>query len=85
MGKSRQSRTTRASVDDGRQRDQTGDGDSNIRQLAENLFADHIVAFEVTSVLLVIAVVGTVLLARRPGKAAPVRQPGEPAEEPVHP
>ena len=65
--------------------DQTGDGDSNIRQLAENLFSDHIVAFEVTSVLLVIAVVGTVLLARRPGKAAPVRQPGEPAEEPVHP
>lgn len=65
--------------------DQTGDGDSNIRQLAENLFSDHIVAFEVTSVLLVIAVVGTVLLARRPGKAAPVRQAGEAVEEPVHP
>jgi NADH-quinone oxidoreductase subunit J len=65
--------------------DQTGDGDSNIRQLAENLFSDHIVAFEVTSVLLVIAVIGTVLLARRPGKAAAVRQAGEPVEEPVHP
>ena len=43
-----------------------GGHDSNIRQLANDLFGDHVFAFEVTSVLLVIAVVGTVLLARRP-------------------
>ena len=41
------------------------DHDSNIRQLARDLFSDHVLAFELTSVLLVIAVVGTVLLARR--------------------
>lgn len=40
--------------------------DANIRQLANDLFSNHVFAFEVTSVLLVIAVVGTVLLARRP-------------------
>ena len=40
--------------------------DSNIRQLANDLFSNHVFAFELTSVLLVIAVVGTVLLARRP-------------------
>ena len=64
---------------------ETGDGDANIKQLAENLFRDHIVAFEVTSVLLVVAVVGTVLLARRPGKGGAARQRGEQIEEPVAP
>jgi NADH-quinone oxidoreductase subunit J len=43
--------------------------DSNIKQLANDLFSNHVFAFEVTSVLLVIAVVGTVLLSRRPGKS----------------
>jgi NADH-quinone oxidoreductase subunit J len=42
--------------------------DSNIRQLARDLFSDHVLAFELTSVLLVIAVVGTVLLARKAPK-----------------
>jgi len=42
--------------------------DSNIRALARDLFSDHVLAFELTSVLLVIAVVGTVLLARRAPK-----------------
>ena len=42
--------------------------DSNIRTLARDLFSDHVLAFELTSVLLVIAVVGTVLLARRPSR-----------------
>jgi NADH-quinone oxidoreductase subunit J len=42
--------------------------DSNIRALARDLFSDHVLAFELTSVLLVIAVVGTVLLARRPSR-----------------
>jgi NADH-quinone oxidoreductase subunit J len=49
-----------------------GDGDavhdSNVKQLANDLFSNHVFAFELTSVLLVIAVVGTVLLARRPNK-----------------
>jgi NADH-quinone oxidoreductase subunit J len=44
--------------------------DGNVRALGRNLFSDHLFAFELTSVLLVIAVVGTVLLARRPPKAS---------------
>lgn len=43
----------------------TGDNDSNIRQLARSIFGDYVVAFEITSILLVVAVVGTVLLTRR--------------------
>jgi NADH-quinone oxidoreductase subunit J len=39
--------------------------DDNIQALARSLFSDYVFAFELTSVLLVIAVVGTVLLARR--------------------
>jgi NADH-quinone oxidoreductase subunit J len=46
----------------------SGAHDSNISQLANDLFSNRVFAFELTSVLLVIAVVGTVLLARRPGK-----------------
>ena len=42
-----------------------GDANANIRQLATSIFSDYVVAFEATSVLLVVAVVGTVLLARR--------------------
>ena len=44
-------------------------GDSNIRQLAENLFQDQVFAFEFTSILLIVAVAGTVLLTRRSKKA----------------
>jgi NADH-quinone oxidoreductase subunit J len=44
----------------------TGNHDANIQQLAQSVFSDYVVAFEVTSVLLVIAVVGTVVLARKP-------------------
>ncbi len=40
--------------------------DGNIRALARDVFSDHVLAFELTSVLLVIAVVATVLLARKP-------------------
>lgn len=43
----------------------TGDNDSNIRQIARSMFSDHVVAFELTSVLLVVAVVGSVMLTRR--------------------
>jgi NADH-quinone oxidoreductase subunit J len=43
----------------------TGDNDSNIRQIARSVFTDYVAAFELTSVLLVVAVVGTVMLTRR--------------------
>lgn len=42
----------------------SGDG-SNVEKLARTLFTRHLLAFEATSVLLVIAVVGAVVLARR--------------------
>ena len=41
------------------------DHDANIRQLARNLFGDNVFAFELTSVLLIVAVAGTVVLTRR--------------------
>jgi NADH-quinone oxidoreductase subunit J len=42
-----------------------GEG-SNLEKLARVLFTDYLFAFEVTSVLLVIAVVGAVVLSRKP-------------------
>lgn len=39
--------------------------DGNIGEIALSVFSDHVVAFQMTSVLLVVAVVGTVLLLRR--------------------
>ncbi|MBT4985636.1 MAG: NADH-quinone oxidoreductase subunit J [Ilumatobacter sp.] len=48
---------------------ETGDHDSNIKQLAENLYGDHVFAFQLTSVLLVVAVAGTVVLTRKWPKA----------------
>ena len=44
------------------------DHDGNIRQLANNLFSDNVFAFELTSVLLIVAVAGTVVLTRRERK-----------------
>ena len=44
-------------------------GDSNIRLLAENLFQDQVFAFEFTSILLIVAVAGTVLLTRKSKRA----------------
>jgi NADH-quinone oxidoreductase subunit J len=41
----------------------------NVRQLAEVVFTRYLFAFEITSVLLVIAVIGAVVLARRPDRA----------------
>ena len=43
----------------------TGNNDANIQQLAANLYGDHVFAFQLTSVLLIVAVVGTVLLTRK--------------------
>jgi NADH-quinone oxidoreductase subunit J len=48
----------------------------NVETVAKSLFTDFIWAFEITAVLLVIAVVGGVVLARRSGQRA-----GEPAAE----
>lgn len=48
---------------------ETGDHDSNIEQLAQNLFGDQVFAFELTSVLLIVAVVGTVVMTRKWPKA----------------
>ena len=44
-----------------------GSRQGNVRNLAETLFTDYVWAFEITAVLLVIAVVGGVVLARRSG------------------
>ena len=42
--------------------------DANVKELARSIFGDHVFAFEVTSILLLVAVVGTVILARRLSK-----------------
>ena len=41
----------------------------NVEQLAHVLFSDYVFAFEITSLLLTIAVVGAVVLAKRPSRA----------------
>jgi NADH-quinone oxidoreductase subunit J len=43
--------------------------DNNIKALADSLFSDFVFAFEFTSILLIVAVAGTVLLTRRSKKA----------------
>jgi NADH-quinone oxidoreductase subunit J len=47
---------------------QIGGREDNVANLAVSLFSDYVFAFELTSVLLIIAVVATVLLARKPPK-----------------
>ena len=47
-------------------------GTDNVRVLGQSLFTDYLYAFEITSVLLVIAVVAAVVLARRPDHIEPV-------------
>ena len=44
-----------------------GGAGSNVEKVASSVFTRYLFAFEITSVLLVIAVVGAVVLARRPG------------------
>jgi NADH-quinone oxidoreductase subunit J len=39
--------------------------DANIKQLSTNVFGDHVLAFELTGVLLIVAVAGTVVMTRR--------------------
>ena len=56
------------------------DTSSNITQLARVLFTDYVFAFELTGVLLTVAVVGAVVLSRRPtGELQPV--PDAPADD----
>jgi len=53
--------------------DQTGAALPNVNQLAESVFTDHVFAFEVTGLLLTVAVVGAVVMARRiPGALQPL-------------
>lgn len=40
----------------------------NVEKIGESLFTDYLLPMEATSILLVIAVVGAVVLARRPGR-----------------
>ena len=49
----------------------TDDPDANIKELSRNLFGTHVFAFEFTSVLLVVAVTGTVVLTRRDRRLKP--------------
>jgi NADH-quinone oxidoreductase subunit J len=55
----------------------------NVETLAKSLFTDFVWAFEMTAVLLVIAVVGSVVLARRSGHRAEVPASEVPAAEPA--
>jgi NADH-quinone oxidoreductase subunit J len=55
---------------------------SDVRQLGRSLFTDHVVAFELTAVLLTIAVVGAVVFARRVrGELEPIPETRSLAEE----
>ena len=49
-------------------RDPASGAGENVEKLGRVLYTTHLLAFEVTAVLLVIAVVGAVVLARRPSK-----------------
>jgi NADH-quinone oxidoreductase subunit J len=59
-------------------------GKNNLNQLGESLFTTYLFAFEITSLLLVIAVVGAVVLSRRVPKGSEVIDPLTiPADEDV--
>ncbi|MDA8292049.1 MAG: NADH-quinone oxidoreductase subunit J [Actinomycetota bacterium] len=60
---------------------------SNVAKLGRSIFTTYLVPFEVTSALLVVAIVGAVVLARRPGMRDGSAPPGaaEGLEEPVSP
>ena len=65
----------------------SGPGD-NVVKLGRSLFSQYLYPFEITSVLLIIAVVGAVVLARRPARRVagdePTEQPtDEPTEQPT--
>jgi NADH-quinone oxidoreductase subunit J len=47
-------------------------GTDDVRLLARSLFSDYVYAFELTSLLLVIAVIGAVVLVRKPKQTNPI-------------
>jgi NADH-quinone oxidoreductase subunit J len=57
----------------------------NVKALAQVLFSRYLLPFEVTSILLVVAIVGVMWLARRIGETGtrPVDQPGAEAQPPA--
>jgi NADH-quinone oxidoreductase subunit J len=67
------------------------DDTSNIAQIGRLLFTEYVLAFEITAVLLTIAVVAAVVLSRRPRDLEPLPEPAsmeapeadEPADEEV--
>jgi NADH-quinone oxidoreductase subunit J len=62
----------------------TAGGHSNVYVLGKSVFTTYLFAFEATAALLVIAVVGAVVLARRPRvEEATEPEAGEPPEAPV--
>lgn len=66
-------RSARGELD--RQSELTGEVLPNVNQLAEEIFTDYVFAFEVTGILLTVAVVGAVVLARRiPGALMAIPQ-----------
>jgi len=58
---------------------------NNIERVARVLFTDFLWPFQITAVLLVIAVVGSVVLARRSGERPEGQEPGIPAPERARP
>ena len=61
------------------------DGDvADVAQLGQSLFTDHLFAFEVTSVLLVIAVVGAVVMSRKVKRADLIDDPLVAAHQAEH-
>jgi NADH-quinone oxidoreductase subunit J len=56
---------------------QAGGPGSNVEKLARSIFSRYLLPFEITSALLVIAVVGAVVLARRPPPEAEVEAEAE--------
>jgi NADH-quinone oxidoreductase subunit J len=57
----------------------------NINQIGRLLFTDYVFAFELTAALLTIAVVGAVVLARKPRSYQPVPEPASMELEPLEP
>ena len=58
---------------------------NNIERVARVLFTDFLWPFQITAALLVIAVVGSVVLARRSGERPEGQEPGTPAPEGARP
>ena len=58
-----------------------GDLGGNVERVARTLFTDYLWPFEITAALLVIAVVGAVVLARRSGQPTGTRGASERAED----